>query len=66
MCLEASAKLVYLSLYSLNLNPIEELFAKPKAFIRRHWQTYKETLDQAFDEFLERCIDVVAARFESA
>jgi hypothetical protein len=38
MCSEAGVKVVYLSPYSPDLNPIEELFAELKSFIRRHWQ----------------------------
>jgi transposase len=36
ICLEAGVKLVYLPLYLPDLNPIEEFFAKLKAFIRRN------------------------------
>jgi transposase len=32
--------LVYLPLYSPDLNPIEEFFAELKAFIKKHWQIY--------------------------
>jgi transposase len=35
MCYNAGVKLMYLPLYSLDLNPIEEFFAKLKAFIKR-------------------------------
>jgi len=35
ICHNASVKLVYLLLYSPNLNLIEEFFAKLKAFIKR-------------------------------
>jgi transposase len=37
MCYDAGVKLVYLLLYSLDLNPIEEFFAELKAFIKRYW-----------------------------
>jgi hypothetical protein len=36
MCYNASVKLVYLLLYSLNLNLIEEFFAELKAFIKQN------------------------------
>jgi transposase len=36
MCYEAGVKLVYLPPYSPDLNPIEEFFAKLKAFIRQN------------------------------
>lgn len=52
-------KLVYLPPYSPDLNPIEEVFAELKAFIKRHWQNYEENPEQGFDAFLEWCIDVV-------
>lgn len=41
MCPNAEVKLIYLSPYSPDLNPIEELFAEMKAFIKRNWQVYK-------------------------
>jgi Transposase and inactivated derivatives len=47
ICSEAGVKLVYLSPYSPDLNPIEEFF------IRRNWQSYEENPDQGFDNFLE-------------
>lgn len=63
---EAGVKLVYLPPYSPDLNPIEEFFAKLKAFIRRHWQSYEDNPDQGFDTFLEWCVDTVGAREGSA
>jgi transposase len=45
MCVQAGVKLVYLSPYSPGLNPIEELFSELKAFMKRHWQTYKDNPD---------------------
>lgn len=66
MCLEAGVKLVYLPPYSPDLNSIEEFFAELKAFIRRNWNSYKESPEQDFDTFLEWCIDVVGARKQSA
>lgn len=49
----AGVKLVYLSPYSPDLNPIEELFAGLKAFIRRHWHSYEEKRDQGFNTFID-------------
>ncbi|EED22757.1 TPR domain protein [Talaromyces stipitatus ATCC 10500] len=66
MCSKAGVKLVYLPPYSPDLNPIEELFAELKAFIKRHWQTYADNPDQGFDTFLEWCIDTVGRREQSA
>lgn len=36
MCYDAGVKLLYLLLYSLDLNPIEEFFAELKAFIKQN------------------------------
>ena len=37
MCEDVGVKLIYLSPYSTDLNPIEEYFAELKGFIRRNW-----------------------------
>ena len=37
MCADAGVKLVFLPLYSPDLNPIEEFFAEPKGFMKRNW-----------------------------
>lgn len=66
MCAGAGVQLVYLPLYSPDLNPIEELFSELKAFVRRHWQVYEDNPDQGFDSFLEWCIETVGARKQSA
>jgi hypothetical protein len=50
-------KLVYLLLYSPDLNPIEEFFVELKTFIKRYWQIYEADLKQGFVTFLEWCID---------
>lgn len=63
---DAGVKLVYLPPYSPDLNPIEEFFAKLKAFIKRNWSYYEVDSDQGFDAFLGWCIDVVGAKEESA
>jgi transposase len=63
---EAGVKLVYLPLYSPDLNPIKGFFAELKAFIRRNWQFYEGNPDQGFDNFLEWCVDVVGGRGKSA
>jgi len=46
-------KILYLLLYSPNLNPFEEYFAELKAFIKRNWQVYEANSSQDFNEFLE-------------
>ncbi|KAJ5475377.1 hypothetical protein N7539_008443 [Penicillium diatomitis] len=51
--LAAGVKLVYLPPYSTDLNPIEELFAELKAFIKRRWLVYEENPEQGFNNFLE-------------
>ena len=66
ICSQAGVKLVYLPPYSPDLNPIEELFAELKAFIRRNWQSYKDNPGQGFDTFLEWCVDTVSKRKKSA
>jgi transposase len=43
--------------YSPDLNPIEEFFAEPKAFIMKRWHEYEDTPHQDFKLFLERCVD---------
>jgi hypothetical protein len=53
MCHDVGVKLVYLSRNSVDLNLIEEFFAELKAFIKRHWQIYKDDPEQGFDTFLE-------------
>lgn len=65
MCSQAGVLLVYLPPYSPDLNPIEELFAELKAFIKRHWQAYADNPSQGFDNFLEWCIDTVGRRKQS-
>lgn len=66
MCHNAGVKLVYLLLYSPDLNPIEEFFAELKAFIKCSWHNYEENPQQGFDTFLEWCIDVVGGKKNSA
>ena len=66
MCIEAGVKLVYLPPYSPDLNPIEEFFSELKAYIRRNFVRYEEDPEQGFQTFLERCIEVVGSRKQSA
>lgn len=42
MCSDAGVKLLYLPPYSPDLNPIEEMFAELKAFIKRNWMVFEE------------------------
>jgi transposase len=66
MCEDVGEKLIYLPLYSPDLNPIEELFAELKGFIRRNWNYYEKDPERGFDGFLEWRINVVGAKEESA
>jgi transposase len=66
MCCDAGVKLVYLPPYSPDLNPIEEIFAELKAFIKLSGHDYEENPRQGFDAFLEWCISVVGGRKDSA
>ena len=66
MCYYAGVKIVYLPPYSPDLNPIEELSAERKAFIKRNWQAYEANPSQGFDDFLEWCIDMVGRKEKSA
>ncbi|KAJ5513129.1 hypothetical protein N7463_002681 [Penicillium fimorum] len=66
MCANAGVKLVYLPPYSPDLNPIEEFFAELEGFIRRNWCYYAEDPDREFASFLERCINQVGAKKNSA
>jgi transposase len=51
MCCDAGVKLMYLSPYSPDLNPIEEFFAELKAFIKKNWHAFEEAPEQGFDSF---------------
>jgi hypothetical protein len=60
---DASVKLVYLPVYSPDLNPIEHFFSELNAFIRREFRNYTR---HCFRDFLKWCIDIVGALEESA
>jgi hypothetical protein len=66
LCSEAGVKLLYLPPYSPDLNPIEEMFAELKCFIKRNWRIYEDNPDQGFDTFLEWCVDMVGSKKQSA
>jgi hypothetical protein len=66
ICDDIGVKLVYLPLYSPDINPIREFFAELEAFIKRHGQIYVDDPEQGFDTFLEWCIDVVGGNKRSA
>jgi transposase len=50
LCHEAGVKFVYLPLYSLDLNPIEELFAELKAFIKKRSPFSSTALSSQLEE----------------
>ena len=65
LCDQAGVMLFFLSPYSPDLNPIEELFSQLKAFIRRHWR--KRSLDfDNFGDFLRWAIGIVGSDVKSA
>ena len=66
LCYEAGVKLMFLPPYSPDLNPIEEFFAELKSFIKKNWETFENSPEQGFEEFLEWCIDVVGGKKSSA
>ena len=53
ICYDAGVQLVYLPLYSSDLNPIEELFAELKVCLKRSWYYYEENPQQGLNIFLE-------------
>jgi hypothetical protein len=46
--------------------PIDEFSSELKAYIKRHWVLYETQPEQAFDSFLQTCIDAVGAKGDSA
>jgi transposase len=66
LCLEKGVILLFLPPYSPDLNPIEEFFAKLKAYIKRNWSVYEEDPNHGFNNFLEQCVDMVGGRKDSA
>jgi transposase len=63
---DTRVKLLYLLLYSPDLNPIKEFFVELKAFIKWNWHIYEGNPEQGFGNFLEWCIDIVGAQEQSA
>jgi len=56
MCYNAVVKFMYLLLYSPDLNPIEEYFAKLKAFFKRNWQVYEGNRAKVSMSFLNSAL----------
>jgi transposase len=61
LCFKTGVKIMYLPPYSPDLNPIEEMFAELKGFIKRNWHVYEDNPEQGFDTFLEWCVDMVGS-----
>jgi transposase len=66
MCFDAGAKLVYLSPYSPDHNPIEEFFAELKAFIKKRWHEYEDNPELSFGTYVEWYISVVGGNKQNA
>ena len=66
LCARAGVKVIFLAPYSPDRNPIEELFAELKAFIKKHWMVFEANPDLEFKAFLEWCVDEVGERKASA
>lgn len=64
-CDEAGVMLFFLSPYSPDLNPIEELFSQLKAFVRRNWRKQAHNFDN-FGEFLRWAVGLVGSDVKSA
>jgi transposase len=65
LCDEAGVMLFFLSPYSPDLNPIEELFSQLKAFVRRHWRKQSHNFDN-FGDFLRWAVGLVGSDVKSA
>ena len=65
LCYEARVKDLFLSPYSPNLNPIEELFSQLKTFVRRHQRRQAYNFNR-FEEFLRWSVGIVRSDVESA
>lgn len=65
LCDEAGVILHFLSPYSPDLNPIEELFSQLKAFIRRHWRKQAPNFED-FGDFLRWALGNVGSDVKSA
>jgi transposase len=66
MCAEAGVGLLKLAPYSPDMNPIEELFAEIKTYIRQQRRNHADLFEKDFRTFLEMFVDVVGSRAESA
>lgn len=65
LCEDAGVILLFLSPYSPDLNPIEELFSQLKAFVRRHWRKRANDFP-SFGDFLRWALGLVGSDVKSA
>ncbi len=61
MCDNIRVLLLYLPLYSPNLNLIEEMFRELKTYIRQVWNKHIGFIKADFLGFLKECVTVVGA-----
>ena len=66
MRVEAGVRLLKLAPYSPDMNPIGELFAEIKTYIRQQRHNYADVFEEDFRTFLGMCIDIVGSRVASA
>ncbi len=61
MCAEAGVRLLKLAPYSLDINPIEELFAEIKIYIKQQQYNYANVFQKDFRTLLEMGVDIVGS-----
>lgn len=66
MCDEAGVVYKLQSPYSPDLNPIEEHFGETKNFMRKIWNKHEKDIKYDFASFVERCVEMVGEREDSA
>jgi transposase len=62
MCAEPGVRLLKLAPYSPDMNPVEELFAEIKTYIRQQRHNHSDLFEKDFKTFLKMCVDVVGSR----
>jgi hypothetical protein len=63
---EAGVRLLKLAPYPPDMNPIEELFAEIKAYIKQQRHNHADLFEKDFETFLRTCVDIVGSRAASA
>lgn len=66
MCQDVGVKVIYLPLFSLHLNFIEEFFTDLKAHIKSQWALYDGIIDRDFCAFLEWFVERAGRNWDSA